>query len=100
MSFDPGVLHGISFFDANSNRQMRYIYPDAGHWCAGWVVVKNPSGEWMTLRKATDADIAVISKAVVAAHHAGEDGAPAWKSEGKSQESEGNSADATELPKP
>lgn len=67
--FNPETLHGISFFDNASKRKMRYIYPDAGHWCAGWIVVQNPSGEWMTLRKATDEDVAAISGAVVRAHH-------------------------------
>lgn len=71
-TFDPETLHGISFFDGGSNRQMRYIYPDAGHWCAGWLVVKNPSGEWMTWRKATDEDIASINRSVVGSHHRGE----------------------------
>lgn len=67
--FDPRTLHGISFFDNATKREMRYIYPDAGHWSAGWIVVKNPSGEWMTLRKATDADIAALNRAVVEGHH-------------------------------
>lgn len=68
--FDPETLHGISFFDAASKRKMRYIYPDAGHWCAGWIIVQNPSGQWMTLRKATDADIAALNCGVAEAHHA------------------------------
>lgn len=67
--FDPETLHGISFYDNYSKRKMRYIYPNAGHWCAGWIVVQNPSGEWMTLRKPTVADHAAINAAVVRAHH-------------------------------
>lgn len=67
--FDPETLHGISFFDGASQRTMRYIYPDSGHWTANWIVVKNPSGEWMTLRKATEADLRAINKSVVEAHH-------------------------------
>lgn len=67
---NPETLHGITFYDLASHRKARYIYPDAGHWTAGWIVVQNPSGEWMTLRKATDADIAALNKAVVEAHHA------------------------------
>ena len=67
---DANTLHGISFFDDASQRCMRYIYPDAGHWCAGWIIVQNPSGEWITLRKATDEDIAALNSAVVRAHHA------------------------------
>jgi len=68
--FNPEVLAGVSFFDNRTKRTMRYIYPDVKHWTAGWIVVKNPSGEWMTLRKATDADIAAINSAVIQAHHA------------------------------
>ena len=68
-SVDPEKLSGISFFDSASNRAMRYIYPDAGHWTAGWLVVRNPSGQWMTLRKATCGDIDAINSAVVEAHH-------------------------------
>lgn len=68
--FDPESLAGVSFYEKASHRMMRYIYPDAGHWTAGWIVVQNRSGDWMTLRKATDADIASINKAVVEAHHA------------------------------
>lgn len=67
--FDPETLHGVSFFDGVSNRKMRYLYPDAGHWSAGWIVVQNRSGEWMTLRKATSEDILSISGAIVHAHH-------------------------------
>lgn len=64
-TFNPETLNGLSFFDDGTKRKMRYIYPDAGHWCAGWLLVQNPSGEWMTLRKATDDDIAALSKAVM-----------------------------------
>jgi len=68
--FDPTLLAGVSFFDNASQRWMRYLYPEVKHWAAGWIVVRNPSGEWMTLRKATDKDIAAINRAVVEAHHA------------------------------
>lgn len=68
--FDPTSLHGVSFFDGAANRNMRYIYPDADHWTAGWLVVQNPSGEWMTLRKATGADIATLNEAIARSHHA------------------------------
>lgn len=69
-TFDPTSLSGVGFYDIHSGRAMRYIYPDAGHWLAGWIVARNPSGDWMTLRKATDDDIAVINKAIVETHHA------------------------------
>ncbi len=69
IEFNPSTLHGVSFFDAASNRQMRYIYPDAQHWTAGWIIVQNPSGHWMTLRKASDEDLAAITGEIVRAHH-------------------------------
>lgn len=68
--FNPEKLHGASFFDAASKRVMRYIYPDAKHWLAGWIVVQNASGQWMTLRKATEQDLAVITAEIVRDHHA------------------------------
>lgn len=67
--FDPETLHGISFFDVGTDRLMRYIYPDEHHWTAGWILVKNPSDEWMTLRIATDNDIEFINRMVISAHH-------------------------------
>ncbi len=69
-AFDPTTLHGVGFYDIHNGRAMRYIYPDADHWTAGWIVVQNPSGDWMTLRKATDEDISVINKAIVETQHA------------------------------
>jgi hypothetical protein len=51
--YDPPGLN----FEANG-RQMKYCY--------------HPDGQWVTLRKATEADTAAINDAVVSAHH-GED---------------------------
>lgn len=65
--FDPP---GLQFFDAASNRQMKYVYPDYQHSCAGWILYKHPDGQWVTLRKATDKDIESMSAAVIKAHHA------------------------------
>lgn len=62
LPFDPEKIPGVSFFDAASDRMMRYIYPSAGHWSSGWIVVQNPSGDWMTLRKAAETDIVSILK--------------------------------------
>jgi len=61
--FNPETVPGITFFDAVSNRKMRYIDPNASHWARGWIVVLNPSGQWMTLRQATPADIAALEAA-------------------------------------
>ncbi len=64
-------VRGLEFFDQASNWQMKYVYPDTDHWSAGWILYKNPGdGQWVTLRKATDADIAVLNKAVMEATHA------------------------------
>jgi hypothetical protein len=58
---------GLTFeFDGKT---MRYFYPDAPHPLAGWIVWKHPEGQWVTLRKATDDDIARINAAVSKAHH-------------------------------
>ena len=61
---------GLEFYDARSERWMKYVYPDTPHWTAGWILYKHPDGQWVTLRKATDDDIAVMNRAVSEAHHA------------------------------
>jgi hypothetical protein len=61
---------GMEFFDNASGKRMKYVYPDSKHWTAGWILYKHPDGQWVTLRKATDADIERISQAVIEAHHA------------------------------
>lgn len=60
---------GLEFFDAASNRMLKYVYPDTPHWAAGWILYKHPDGQWVTLRKATEDDVSRISLAVVKAHH-------------------------------
>ena len=35
----------------------------------GWLLYRHPDGQWVTLREATDVDVAAISAAVVRAHH-------------------------------
>ncbi len=62
---------GLEFFDAASNRTMKYVYPDTAHSAAGWLLYRHVDGQWITLRKATDADLAAINGAVVKAHHGG-----------------------------
>ena len=67
MAFD---VPGLEFYDGASKRQMKYVYPDTKHWTAGWILYKNPGdGQWVTLRKASDADLAAINQSVVNAHH-------------------------------
>jgi len=65
---------GVDFFDEASKRQMRYVYPDTDHWTAGWIMVRGVDGlrgmpEWVTLRKATERDVAAITAAIVREHH-------------------------------
>lgn len=65
----PFDISGLEFYDAARQRTMKYVYPDTPHWTAGWILYKHPDGQWVTLRKATDADIAAVNKAVVEAYH-------------------------------
>ena len=59
----------LKFFDGRTQREMMYVYPDTKHWSAGWLLYKTRGGEWVTLRKATEDDIATLSNAVVKSHH-------------------------------
>jgi hypothetical protein len=56
---------------AGKTRAMRYVYPDTDHEAAGWILWKHPDGLWVTLRKATEADIEEMSAAVSRDFHAG-----------------------------
>ena len=58
------VPHGFGFYDLAKDRQM--ILCDEGAW-SGWLFYQHPDGQWVSLRKATDADIASITKQLVAA---------------------------------
>jgi hypothetical protein len=60
----------LKFYDAASCRWMLYVYPASAHASAGWICYQHPStGEWVSLRKATDSDIAELNRAVVGQHH-------------------------------
>lgn len=65
----PASIPGPEFYDVSTKRWIKYVYPDANHWCAGWLLYKHCDGHWVTYRKATDADIEAINRAVVQAHH-------------------------------
>ena len=56
---------GLEFFDNATKKRMKYVYPDYPHWTAGWILYKHPDGQWVTLRKATYADVGRISQAVI-----------------------------------
>lgn len=63
--YDPPGLN----FETNG-KQMKYCYPDCPRESLrGWLLYKHPDGQWVSLRKATDADISAINGAVVSAHH-------------------------------
>ena len=55
------------FYDSASNREMALIGEGS---YKGWIVYKHPDGQWVTLRKATEADHSAIRRAIVEAHHA------------------------------
>lgn len=57
-------------FEANG-REMMYVYPDTKHESAGWLLYRHPDGQWVSYRKATDADIIAMSAAVSKSFHAG-----------------------------
>ncbi|HWE50500.1 MAG TPA: hypothetical protein VG273_11945 [Bryobacteraceae bacterium] len=59
IAFDPP---GLRFYDKASKREMKLIYK--GNPFAGWLVYRSPDGQWVFLRKATDADINAINAAV------------------------------------
>ena len=55
-------------FESNG-KEMMYCYPDSKHELAGWILYRHPDGQWVTLRKATEADVEKISEAVNAQFH-------------------------------
>ena len=57
-------------FESNG-KEMMYCYPDSKHELAGWILYRHPDGQWVTLRKATDADVMEMSQAVSASFHRG-----------------------------
>lgn len=57
---------GIKFYDNASGREM--ILVTEGSY-KNWIVYKHPDGQYVTLRKATDADITAITTAFSDAHH-------------------------------
>jgi hypothetical protein len=59
---------GTRFF-ANGKEMMLCLDNEPRESLRGWIVYKHPDGQWVTLRKATDADTEAISNAVIAAHH-------------------------------
>jgi len=48
---------GLRFMDANIGEMLLI---DEGEDCGGWLCYRHPDGQWVTLRRATEADKAVI----------------------------------------
>jgi hypothetical protein len=69
--YDAEKFSGINFYSISMKKQMRYLYPDCGDSWAGWILYRHADGPWVSLRKATDRDIAELTVAVTKAHHAG-----------------------------
>ena len=51
---------GIEFCDAATNRNVKLC--EDGPW-KGWLAYKHPDGQWVSWRKATEADFAAIRNA-------------------------------------
>jgi hypothetical protein len=70
--FDPSTKFDVAplrFYDQRRKQDMMYVYPDTKHELAGWLLYKHPDGQWVTLRKASDADVERLGAMVVSAHH-------------------------------
>lgn len=59
---------GTSFYDQASQREMMLCTDKFSGWYM-WLLYKHPDGQWVSLRKATQQDIDIISEAVIAIHH-------------------------------
>ena len=61
-------LKGQKFFSQSRKQEMMLVQDDSSEW-NGWLVYKHPDGQWVSLRKATDADISELANAISEAHH-------------------------------
>lgn len=59
---------GFKFYSQSMKKQMMLVQDEASSW-NGWIVYKHPDGQWVSLRKATDADHLELANAVSKAHH-------------------------------
>lgn len=58
--FDPA---GVRFWDVGRHRELLLV--EVGPW-AGWICYRHPDGQWVSLRKATEADLQCLHQARVA----------------------------------
>lgn len=56
---------GQVFYDGATKRWMKYVPPDSTHWTAGWILYRHADGGWVTRRKASEDDVAAISRAAL-----------------------------------
>jgi len=63
MKMPETVIAGLiatDFDDSKTGRAMRYIHPTNDHFLANWILWKHPDGQWVSMREATEDDLAVI----------------------------------------
>jgi hypothetical protein len=60
INYEPS---GFQFYDLASAREMKWVFGDRQENLNDWLVYKHPDGQWVTLRKITEAD----KKAMIAA---------------------------------
>ncbi len=63
-SYEP---KGYKFYSQTRRQEMMVVYE--GEW-KDWLCYKHPDGQWVSLRKATQSDLAELGNALVKAHHA------------------------------
>lgn len=62
---------GYLFFDETSGRQIKLVAEDEPRESIrGWLLTKHPDGQWVSLRKATAADLDAVREAMVRDFHA------------------------------
>ncbi len=60
LNYEPS---GLQFYDLASAREMKWVFGDRQESLNDWLVYKHPDGQWVTLRKITEADKKVIIEA-------------------------------------
>lgn len=58
-NFEPA---GVKFFSVSRNQECMLC--QSGAW-SGWILYKHPDGQWVSLRKATDKDMADLHNAAI-----------------------------------
>lgn len=66
MKLEPYEPKGTRFYSQTLKKQMMLISEGPA---AGWLAYKHPDGQWVSYRKATQADHAELGNAISEAHH-------------------------------